>query len=252
MTNELNSKDIIMPEELLLPSIDPDTNLNRLNSSDKYIELLKEYEKLHDTGPKMFNGRSLVKFVPIIKGYIQKHKCKTLLDYGCGKGTLYTNDFKDVSKEMTQSLPDYWGLESFQLYDPAYSKHSTQPAQRKDIVICTDVLEHIPEEDLGWVVDEIYSYAKKVVFLNVACFKALKHFKDGTNVHVSLFDPEQWLDFLAWKSEQFRHLSIYVYADTVHPDYFDKERKKVETNGYKIQSRPKIISLPKPEQIESM
>ena len=67
----------------------------------------------------------------------------------------------------------------------------------KTDVEADDVMEHVPEEDLGWVIREIFSYAKKMVFINVACFEALKKFRDGTNVHVSVFHHQDWLQFLA-------------------------------------------------------
>ena len=83
------------------------------------------------------------------------------------------------------------------MYDPAYEEHSTLPDRKFDAVISTDVLEHIPEADLGWVLREMYSKAEKMVFLNVACFPALKKLKDGSNAHVSIFSTEDWIQFVA-------------------------------------------------------
>ena len=64
-----------------------------------------------------------------------------------------------------------------------------------DIVISVDVLEHIPKQDLGWVVDEIFEYANHVVFVNVACYRALATLSNGDNAHVSIFNPWWWIGF---------------------------------------------------------
>jgi hypothetical protein len=44
------------------------------------------------------------------------------------------------------SMKEYWGVESIRCYDPGYPPFSTLPEGRFDGVICTDVLEHCPEE----------------------------------------------------------------------------------------------------------
>ena len=53
--------------------IDPYTS--RHGPSIKYVSYLKEYEEFHLMGKRMFNGRSLLKFVDIIKGYLERNKC---------------------------------------------------------------------------------------------------------------------------------------------------------------------------------
>ena len=223
--------------------IKPDDSANRHNTSENYLSYIKNYEEFHLMGKGMFNGRSLLKFVDIIKGYLERNNCKSILDYGSGKGQLYTDSFKDITEEIDNPLPEYWNLDSYELFDPAYEEHSKLPIHRKDAVICTDVLEHIPESDLGWVIDEIFSYARKMVFINVACFEALKTFKDGTNVHVSVFSPGDWLQFLAHRSRKFPKLVIYVFADTV-----DAKTGEFLTKGYRIDQYPRIIELKEKEE----
>ena len=68
--------------------IQVDSSLSRSNPSDRYKNLVEEYKTMHSSANRMFNGRSLVKFTDIIHSFIEKNKCKTLLDYGCGKGHL--------------------------------------------------------------------------------------------------------------------------------------------------------------------
>ena len=212
---------------------------NRYNSSPEYKKLLDEYGKMHKSSANMFNGRSLVKFVDIIKTYLHKNDCTSFLDYGCGKGYLYTGEFDKVSgsKEIGKPLPEYWDIEKYCLYDPGHKEHERLPTAKYDAVISTDVLEHIPTSDMRWVVQEIFRYARKMVFLNIACMPALKKLKDGRNAHISLHSPYAWCQFLAEISETYPDLIIYGFFDEIMEDGV------FETKGYKIVRRPNIIPL---------
>ncbi len=218
--------------------ISPGDHFNRNTPSPRYTDLLEEYKVMHSHSDRMFNGRSLLKFVDIIKVYLEKNECQSVLDYGSGKGALYTEDFHTITKEINKPLPEYWDIDLCAMYDPAYEKHATLPDRKFDAVICTDVLEHIPEADLGWVLQEIYSKADKMVFLNVACFEALKKLKDGSNAHVSIFSTDEWIRFAAIESVPFKDLVIYIFADNIDPD--DGE---FTVRGFKIENKPHVIEL---------
>ena len=218
------------------------SHTHKHNASEKYHELLSEYKKMHSAAKGMFNGKSLLKFVDIIGSYLEKNDCISLLDYGAGKGILYGDDFKELSDEIDKPLGELWNLDSFRLYDPAYDQHNTLPDSWEkgnfDAVICTDVLEHVPETDLKWVVDEILSYAGKMAFFNISCIPALKKFADGTNVHISVFEPQSWLNFFADMSFKYPELKIYLFFDTV-----DKETDELIMDGYKLEMYPQVTKL---------
>jgi len=218
--------------------ISPGEHFNRDTPSPKYSALVEEYKVMHGYSDRMFNGRSLLKFVDIIKAYLEKNECQSVLDYGSGKGALYTEDFHTITKEINKPLPEYWDLDLCTLYDPAYKEHANLPSGKFDAVICTDVLEQIPEADLGWVIKEILSKANKMVFLNVACFPALKKLKDGSNAHVSIFSTEEWIQFVAMTSIQFKNLKIYLFADNI-----DKEDGEFTVRGFKIENKPYVTEL---------
>jgi len=223
---------------MTIRDISPGEHFNRDKPSQRYNSLLEEYKVMHGVSNRMFNGRSLLKFVEIIKSYLEKNECNSVLDYGSGKGALYTEDFHTVTNEINKPLPEYWSLDLCVLYDPAYEEHVSLPSGKFDAVICTDVLEHIPEADLGWVLQEIYSKANKMVFLNVACFPALKKLKDGSNAHVSIFSTEEWIQFVAKESIAFKDLKVYLFADNV-----EEEDGEFTVRGFKIESKPHVMEL---------
>ena len=186
--------------------------------SQEYIELLDAYKDLHnDTGA--FKGISLVPFISSIKDLVVSNKCETLFDYGCGKGLPYTKDFKKTDphneiKYFTKPVQDIWNIKEFFLYDPAHPDHDKLPNKKYDIVLCTDVLEHIPESDLDWVIKEVLSYATKVAFINVCSVEALKTFPTGKhkgrNVHVSVFSHEWWINKFSTIWRDFKNVKIYI------------------------------------------
>jgi len=221
-----------------MSSIPYDPELSRDNPSAKYKELLEEYIAMHQSATGMFDGKSLIKFIYIIDNFLRTNDCKTLLDYGAGKGTLYGKDFKSMLEELDEPLKDYWRLDEVDLYEPALPKYDVLPYKKYDAIICTDVLEHIPETDIGWVVDEIIERADKMVFFNIACYPALKTFTDGTNVHVSIFDPNDWLQFFKEKIKEYKDLSIYIFFDVMSVNH-----KTVTLEGFKVSHEPRVIQL---------
>lgn len=115
--------------------------------------------------------------------------CDTVLDYGCGKGSL---------KNALDS-PE-WVRE----YDPAIPGKDARP-ELADLVICTDVLEHIEPELLDNVLTDILRLTGKAAFLVVATRPAQKTLADGTNAHKIIENAEWWRAKL---SEKFYVLTL--------------------------------------------
>lgn len=180
----------------------------RENPSARYTAHLKDYKKMHAEGYERKNGdrvtqvkaeetyvgEQLLNFRLIIQEMVEKTGAKTILDYGCGKGQQYDPmPIADNSGAVVaQSIQEFWNVDKIKLYDPGYKKHWDLPKGKFDGVVSTDVLEHIPVEDIPWVVEEQFSYAKKFVFANIACYPALATLPDGSNAHVTVKNPEWW------------------------------------------------------------
>ena len=64
--------------------------------------------------------------------------------------------------------------------------------QEADCVVCMDVLEHIFISDIPIVVDELFSLAKKLLVINVACYKAAALLPNGENAHITVRSPYWW------------------------------------------------------------
>ncbi|MCB2109330.1 MAG: hypothetical protein KDE14_16595 [Rhodobacteraceae bacterium] len=110
---------------------------------------------------------------------VRDTNAQSLLDYGCGKGGL--------KPALLVRCP---GLD-IREYDPAISGKTADPAPA-DVVFCGDVMEHIEPEYLDSVLAHIASLAKKVAFLGISCFPAMKTLPDGRNAHLIVQDHDWW------------------------------------------------------------
>lgn len=179
---------------------------SRHNPSPRYRDLLRMYQEMHQVGErfhglpaeKTFDGRSLRPQAARIKRLIDETGALRILDYGSGKGQQYNAlPFSAGDGQTWDSVIDYWGVDEVVCFDPAYAPYSKLPEGRFDGVISTDVLEHCPEEDVGWIAAEIFSYAERFVYATIASYPAHKHLPNGENAHCTIRPPEWWQDTLA-------------------------------------------------------
>lgn len=178
---------------------------SRSNPSPRYRELQALYSQLHREGERSlgiaardtFPGKSLFPHLKRIKDLIDRTGARTVLDYGSGKGRQYDpQPIRAEGLKTAGSVQEYWGVESIRCYDPGYPQYAELPSQPCDGVVCTDVLEHCPEADLPWIVEEIFCFARRFVYLNVACFPARKHLPNGENAHITVRPPDWWRDLV--------------------------------------------------------
>ena len=197
------------------------------NPSKEYTEFLEAYKDLH-TQDEKFKGGSLLPYVLSINNLIKHYKCKTLLDYGCGKALAYSDKYMEL--KINAPVQKIWGIDSYTLYDPAYPEYDTLPTGIYDIVVCTDVLEHIPEQDLDWVISRILNYSTKIVFINICTVPALKHFKKGRlkgkNLHISVFNEEWWMEKIGRIWEKNNNIKIYLTLSNEKDNLFICFKKK--------------------------
>lgn len=172
--------------------------------SARYTELLNMYNQVHTEGladqdiaaEDAFAGTSLTAHLPLIRSLIRSTGAKTLLDYGSGKGVKYQATDIVVKGERAKTVQAYWGLDSITCFDPGYPPFAAVPSGTFDAVICTDVLEHIPDLDLPWMLEEQFRFARKFVFGNIAAYPAEKTLPNGENAHCTIEQAPWWHDLI--------------------------------------------------------
>lgn len=173
----------------------------RERPSPRFTELLEQYRAMHRNGDpakgiaakQMFDGRSLAPHIRHIKALIARTGASTILDYGSGKGRQYLPiEIAEGGAVRWNSIQAYWGVSAIKCYDPGYEPLAALPQGKFDGVVCTDVLEHCPEQDLGWIVGELFAFADRFVYANVACYPAAKTLPNGENAHCTIRPVDFW------------------------------------------------------------
>lgn len=155
--------------------------------SPQYLALQKDlYARTGDY------GRSGNRWLVQVMKLADLIKAKTILDYGCGRGSLV----------YSLLAADY----DAKGYDPAFPEKAAPP-DPADLVVCTDVMEHIEPECLASVIAHMRSVTTQVLLLSVSLRLAGKRLRDGRNAHL-IVQPAFW-----WQKK----MSEYFKIDRVIP-----------------------------------
>lgn len=183
-----------------------------------------KYRQMHMTYPKIMSGkmppaqinevRNLVLSLAQRRGV--EPRDLRLLDYGSGKGYQYLRD----------RVHELWGGSLPHCYDPGVLQLGFRPQDKFHGVICCDVLEHIAQNDLNDVIRDILGYClpkvQTFVYLHIHCKPAGKSFPDGTNLHLTVRDP-QWWD-MKIKQNIMTHGHKRTTVRVTYQDYDNEER----------------------------
>ena len=181
--------------------------------STKYEELIEIYKNIAKNGcyyvdgtyappTKVFGKSGQLKFKDLLKKYFKHYNIKTVLDYGGGQGSW------DIKVDNTK-LIDYLELNEVVTFEPARNMNN-KPLM--DCVVSFDVLEHIFICDVPWVFYDIFSKAKSLVIINVACYKASKLLTNGENVHTTQRPPFWWKGIIDVVGNFFPNISYVLIA----------------------------------------
>jgi hypothetical protein len=137
-------------------------------------------------------GADGAKHLAPVLAYADALQADTVLDYGCGEGKL---------SEAAAAV------RRIQNYDPGIPGREGMP-KPVDLVVCTDVLEHVEPGKLDAVLDHIRRLAAKGAYLVIATRPAKAMLPDGRNAHLIVQPAEWWLDKLGamgWIVERADH-----------------------------------------------
>lgn len=159
-------------------------------------DLIDRYKQMA-AGGSQFHGLTVLDHVKSIGRLARAVGATSMLDYGCGRGDAYRSPHK---------LHHQLGIKraNVRLYDPSFPAHSEFPLGDWDLVICSDVLEHVPEDEVDWLLGTLFRCARKAVWMSVCCRPAKKTFP-GTdiNLHVTVRPFDWWKEKVEamWRAE---------------------------------------------------
>jgi hypothetical protein len=143
--------------------------------SPAYLELQRQ---LH-AAPRGYGAKG-AKWRDVVEMIVMATQSSSVLDYGCGQGSL--------ALALRAKLPPVIRVDE---YDPAIAGKNGPPSFA-DLVVCTDVLEHIEPERLDAVLEHLRLLARKAVFVVIATRPASKTLADGRNAHLIIEDGDWW------------------------------------------------------------
>lgn len=151
--------------------------------------LIAQYRELYE---RKRYGQTAQELALEIQCCLLDLKPRVVLEYGSGYSKLV---------DMLEIGDTRWTH-----YDPAIPAISCVPVQSADLIINTDVMEHIPEHD----VDDVLAHHRELsphVFFHITTRAATKILPNGENAHCTVWAANVWLEAIR------RH---YPEADLVY------------------------------------
>lgn len=139
-----------------------------------FHQTLRQYQQLHAPA---YGTSAYLYFDAIAKEVIALNP-SSVLDFGCGRSDLAAHFWRDGARRIAK-------------FDPAIPQFKEMPEGEFDLVLCTDVMEHILMADIDRVLAEIRAKTKNAIF-TISMKPARAKLPDGRNAHVSLLNASEW------------------------------------------------------------
>lgn len=157
----------------------------------------KEYQKqlasMHSSG-KFNHG---AKAYTIVKDFITEYKPVSIIDFGCGHGSLIAT--------ISELHPNI----SLAGYDPGNAEFDKLPDRTFDAVISTDAIEHIEPKFLTETLQTIGNLMQRCGCFRIACYPAKKKLPDGRNAHL-IVQPPEW-----WREQLIAHMGVTIVSEEI-------------------------------------
>jgi len=198
-------------------------------------DLIEQYKIVHAQSQY---GRSAKTHRAAIQACIVELKPYSIVEYGCGRSRL-CDDLE-------------YNEASYVRFDPAIPGIDVLTASKADLVINTDVLEHIPRAEVDALLEKIAALGNRV-FFNISTRLASEVLPNGENAHCTVLPAEEWLEILLphFPDAELVHINpkesclILTWHSNVASIIFDLEELKMQARHYKMKSRSVLRKLEK-------
>jgi SAM-dependent methyltransferase len=171
----------------------------RMIISPEYAEMNRQ---MHEQIPQYGAGGH--RYAPVILQAVRTYKATSVLDFGCGKGTL-----APVLRANGLDVREF---------DPAIRGKDTFP-EPADLVYCGDVAEHVEPELLLAFLDSLRQVTRHALILVVATRPSWKKLPDGRSAHLIVEPVEWWLPKLRerfWMASLTAGHGEFVFVGEAH------------------------------------
>lgn len=150
-----------------------------LNPSPANLKYQYLYTQHHHRHKQYGRGK---RFLSVDKEFLLNHKCCTVMDFGCGK-----------TRERDTSF-------TWVYYDPCIADRKQPYEGKVDGLVCYDVLEHVPINDLQVFVRWVKMYKPRCIVLGICTRPAASILANGENAHCTVRNNAWWVD---WATKNF-------------------------------------------------
>lgn len=139
---------------------------------------LELYKQLHQTRSYGDTGST---YANDVSSFIKYTNAKTILDFGSGTGSL------------KKALSNVYQIEIDE-FDPCVLGKNKIPQSQYDLIITTDLLEHLYKEEIDNLFDEMMSLTPQFMYHGISTRPARILLPDGTNCHKTVENANWWID----------------------------------------------------------
>lgn len=160
-----------------------------------YHDTVEQYRKLHAQA----YGTSAYQYFDEIAKEVFGLNAGSILDFGCGRSDLVAHFWNDGRRRVAK-------------YDPAIPQFERMPEGDFDLVLCCDVMEHIPMADIDSVFAGIKAKSRNAIF-TISMRPARAKLPDGRNAHVTLLNKSEWMN---WVKDVFGSATEVLHKRSDH------------------------------------
>lgn len=139
-----------------------------------YHDTLAQYQQMHG---EAYGTSAYLYFEQIAKEVLNLNP-GSVLDFGCGRSDLVAHFWNEGRRRIGK-------------YDPGIPQFKEMPEGRFDLVLCTDVMEHIRMLDVEAILRAIHRKSSRALF-TISMKPARAKLPDGRNAHVTLLNAREW------------------------------------------------------------
>lgn len=149
----------------------------------------------------------------IVIALIAKHNVRSVLDFGCGRGTLGNTVMgRDIKKPRTDV--------EWRDYDPAIPGKDVLKLEHVDMIVSTHSLEHIEPERFDDTLNEWAVMTPRVIYAAIPSGPATKTFA-GTGLDLHLIQKPPWW----WR----KRLEMFGAVELLPPAYTRAGKRRDES-----------------------
>jgi len=154
-----------------------------------YADHIAAYNKIHST--RYYGSSATELHLAQIAKVVQTVAPASILDYGCGRSDMVAHFWLDGKRRIAR-------------YDPAIGAYKRMPEGHFDLVLCCDVLEHIPMASVDMVLGSIRARSTRALF-TISTKPSRARLPDGRNAHVTLLSSDEWIN---WLRDEFDQVAV--------------------------------------------